>query len=100
MHHNKDGEFIFNKFLTFCRNKGIRLEFTNIASPQQNGMQVIFDETHFSGLSPSNTSLTPSISMFSDHEDYSPYNSDDAITSHTVSASSTDIPASDSCIQD
>lgn len=38
LHHDKGGEYISREFLDYCRKSGIRLEFTNVATPQQNGV--------------------------------------------------------------
>lgn len=38
IHFDKGGEYTSNEFLSYCRKEGIRVEFTNTATPQQNGV--------------------------------------------------------------
>lgn len=38
VHFDKGGEYTSNDFLSFCRSEGIHVEFTNTATPQQNGV--------------------------------------------------------------
>ena len=38
LHHNKGGKYMSKTFLKFCEDEGICLEFTNAATPQQNGV--------------------------------------------------------------
>lgn len=38
LHHDKGGEYISKAFLDYCRTAGICFEFTNVATPQQNGV--------------------------------------------------------------
>lgn len=37
-HFDKGGEYTSKEFMEFCKSEGIRVEFTNTATPQQNGV--------------------------------------------------------------
>lgn len=45
MHHDKGSEYMSSAFLDFCKSKEIRLEFTNVATPQQNGVAKHLNKT-------------------------------------------------------
>ena len=47
---NNGGEFTSNHFFTYCQEKGIKRQFTNFYTPQQNGVSKRMNQTYWEWL--------------------------------------------------